>query len=108
MLTKIFDAVEILSLSLSLSHCHTSPELAKSCVLPELTELTNDEEPAVREAALESIANVVSHLPVETVRTVAVPLVVKIFQKSLTDVSSPDLTGVARLLGKLSHQLKGK
>ncbi|CAI8034340.1 Serine/threonine-protein phosphatase 4 regulatory subunit 4 [Geodia barretti] len=83
-----------------------NPELAKSCVLPELTELTNDEEPAVRETALESIADVVPHLPVETVRTVAVPLVVKIFQKSLTDVSSPDLTGVARLLGKLSHQLK--
>jgi serine/threonine-protein phosphatase 4 regulatory subunit 4 len=83
-----------------------SPELAKSCVLPELTELTNDEEPAVREAALESIADVVPHLPVEIVRTLAAPLVVRICQKSLTDVDSPDLTGVARLLGKLSHQLK--
>ena len=82
------------------------PDLAKSYVLPELVELTNDEESIVRVAALETIASVVPHLPQEVVRASVVPLVQSFCQQALSSGSS-SLTGVAGLLGKLSHQLKG-
>ena len=77
-------------------------------MLPELTELTNDEEPHVRETALEALADMVPHLPVDTVRSAVVPLVQKICQHSLTSPPTHDLCGVARLVGKLSHQLRGQ
>ena len=93
----------------SLSHvCYfsLSPELAKTCVLPELTELTTDEEANVRETALEAIADVIPYLPPETIKVNVVPLVQRVCQEALS-TGNEGLIGVARLLGKLSHQMKG-
>ena len=76
------------------------PDLAKSCVLPELVELTNGQKSIVRVnvAALETIASVVPHLPQEVVRTSVVPLVQSFCQQALSNGSS-SLKGVAGLLG---------
>ena len=82
------------------------PDLAKSCVLPELVELANDEESTVRVAALETIGAVIPHMTQETVRTSVIPLMQSSCQQALSSGSS-SLTGVAGLLGKLSHQMRG-
>ena len=86
--------------------CACSPDLAKSCVFPELTELINDEESSVRVAALEAMADVVPHMSSTAVTVMVVPLVQRVCEQSLSS-GRGCLTGVARLLGKLSHQLRG-
>ena len=93
------------SFSLSPPSDH-SPDLAKSCVLPELTELASDEETSVRAAALETISEIIPHLPPEVVTSTLVPLMRKFCLQSLSS-GSETLPCVARLLGKLSNQLKG-
>ena len=75
-------------------------------MFPELVELLNDEETVVRIAALEAIAEVTPHMPKEAVTSSLVPLVKQFCQQALSS-GSESLTGVARLLGKLSYQLRG-
>ncbi len=83
-------------------------ELAEVNVLPELIELLKDEESAVRIAALEVMVDLISFWTEPCLRTTVKPLLSK-FCESVTKKSDfVILEGVARLLGKLCYELKGK
>ncbi|XP_074642861.1 serine/threonine-protein phosphatase 4 regulatory subunit 4-like [Tubulanus polymorphus] len=79
-------------------------EATKSAILPELVELTNDEESHVRLAGLETVVNIISLLDHETCTNTIVPLVCKFCDNAM---GSDDMTipVVAKQLGKLCHGL---
>ena len=94
-----------LSLSLSLSPLRL--EQAKSTILPELIELTNDEECSVRVAAIETLCDLLSFLDDALLKTHIIPLVKKFCQRSLNS-GDDSLTTVVRLYGRFCDQLKGE
>ncbi|XP_061165811.1 serine/threonine-protein phosphatase 4 regulatory subunit 4-like isoform X2 [Saccostrea echinata] len=77
-------------------------EATKSAILPELVELTNDEECHVRIAGLETVVNILSLLDSETCGTTIIPLVCKICQQAV-QAEDATLPVVATQLGKLCH-----
>lgn len=77
-------------------------EATKSAILPELVELTNDEECHVRIAGLETVVNILSLLDTETCGTTIIPLVCKICQQAV-QAEDATLPVVATQLGKLCH-----
>lgn len=77
-------------------------EATKSAILPELVELTNDEECHVRIAGLETVVNILSLLDAETCGTTIIPLVCKICQQAV-QAEDATLPVVATQLGKLCH-----
>ncbi|XP_020626125.1 serine/threonine-protein phosphatase 4 regulatory subunit 4-like isoform X2 [Orbicella faveolata] len=79
-------------------------ESTQSIIIPELVELTNDEETSVRLAGLETITNLLSLLDDDTCTAVIIPLVQK-FCDEIPKQSSESLLTVARLFGKLSYGL---
>ncbi|XP_064600821.1 serine/threonine-protein phosphatase 4 regulatory subunit 4-like [Liolophura sinensis] len=79
-------------------------EATKSAILPELVELTNDEESHVRIAGLETVVNILSLLDDETCKNTIVPLVCKFCQQSVLSQDST-LPVVAKQFGKLCHGL---
>lgn len=79
-------------------------ESTKNSILPELVELANDEEGAVRLAALETVVHLLSLLDDDTCIYIIIPLVRKICEITLK-AEDCSLPVVARLLGKLCHGL---
>ncbi|XP_064621258.1 serine/threonine-protein phosphatase 4 regulatory subunit 4-like isoform X2 [Lineus longissimus] len=79
-------------------------EATKSAILPELVELTNDEESHVRLAGLETVVNMISLLDDDTCTNTIVPLVCKFCQQAMESGDST-LPVVAKQLGKLCHGL---
>jgi len=79
-------------------------EATKSAVLPELVELTSDEESRVRLAGLETVVNILSLLDEETCTETIVPLVIKFYHKAMKD-EDQTLPAVAKNIGKLCHSL---
>ena len=77
-----------------------------SLIFPELIELTNDEECCVRIAGVETLTELISFLDEETLRSDVVPLVKKFCEQALMSGDN-SLPVVARLLGRLCHELKG-
>ncbi|KAL4238285.1 Serine/threonine-protein phosphatase 4 regulatory subunit 4 [Mactra antiquata] len=77
-------------------------EATKSAILPELVELTNDEESYVRIAGLQTVVNILTLVDEDTCRGTLVPLVCKFCQQS---IKSEDVTlpVVAKEIGRLSH-----
>ena len=84
----------------------TRLELTKSTILKELIELTNDEECAVRTAAIETLTELLSFLDNTTLKTSIVPLVQGVCNQAMS-TGDTSLPVVARLLGRLCHELKG-
>ncbi|CAH3168182.1 unnamed protein product [Porites evermanni] len=79
-------------------------ESTQSIIIPELVELTNDEETSVRLAGLETITNLLSLLDDDTCTAVIIPLVQK-FCDEIPKQCSDSLLMVAKLFGKLSYGL---
>lgn len=79
-------------------------ESTQSIIIPELVELTNDEETNVRLAGLETITNLLSLLDDDTCTAIIIPLVQKFCDEIPKDRWESLLT-VARLFGKLSYGL---
>ncbi|XP_056021405.1 serine/threonine-protein phosphatase 4 regulatory subunit 4-like isoform X8 [Ostrea edulis] len=77
-------------------------EATKSAILPELVELTNDEECHVRIAGLETVVNILTLLDAETCSATIIPLVCKICQQAV-QAEDATLPVVATQLGKLCH-----
>ena len=90
--------------------CQRTPslslELTKSAILPELHELSVDEEVGVRMSAIETLTELLSFLDEETQRSMVLPLVQK-FAEQAMGTRDKSLPVVARLLGRLCHELKG-
>ena len=82
-------------------------DLTKSSILPNLIELTSDEECSVRVAALETLVELISFLDEGTLRSETVPLLKKFCEEALSAGDGSLLT-VARLLGRMCHELKGE
>lgn len=79
-------------------------ESTQSIIIPELVELTNDEETNVRLAGLETITNLLSLLDDDTCTAVIIPLVQK-FCDEIPKQCSDSLLMLAKLFGKLSYGL---
>lgn len=79
-------------------------ESTQSIIIPELVELTNDEETSVRLAGLETVTNLLSLLDDDTCTAVIIPLVQK-FCDEIPKQCSETLLTVAKLFGKLSYGL---
>ncbi|CAH1792525.1 unnamed protein product [Owenia fusiformis] len=79
-------------------------EATKSAILPELVELTNDEEGHVRLAGLETVVNILSLLDDDTCSMTIVPLVCKFCQQAV-QAEDNTLPVIAKQLGKLCHGL---
>ncbi|XP_067680173.1 serine/threonine-protein phosphatase 4 regulatory subunit 4-like [Haliotis asinina] len=79
-------------------------EATKSAILPELVELTNDEESYVRITGLETVVSILSLLDDDTCITTIIPLVTKFCQQAMLAEDST-LPVVARQLGRLCHGL---
>ncbi|XP_031572659.1 serine/threonine-protein phosphatase 4 regulatory subunit 4-like [Actinia tenebrosa] len=79
-------------------------ETTKTTIIPELVELTNDEENSVRLVGLESITNLLSLLDDDTCTTVIIPLVQKFCEKC-NNYGKESLIKVSKLFGKLCHGL---
>ncbi|XP_038046953.1 serine/threonine-protein phosphatase 4 regulatory subunit 4-like isoform X2 [Patiria miniata] len=79
-------------------------EPTKSAILPELVELSNDEESCVRLAALETIVSLLSLLDDETCTQTIIPLVCKFCETAMRCEDST-LPAVARQFGRLCHGL---
>ncbi|XP_032233153.2 serine/threonine-protein phosphatase 4 regulatory subunit 4 isoform X2 [Nematostella vectensis] len=79
-------------------------ETTKTSVIPELVELTNDEETSVRLSGMETITNLLNLLDDDTCTSTIIPLV-KRFCENAPKSSKESLIMVAKLLGKLCHGL---
>lgn len=79
-------------------------ESTQSIIIPELVELTNDEETSVRLAGLQTITNLLNLLDDDTCTAIIVPLVQK-FCDEIPKEKSESLLTVAKLFGKLSYGL---
>lgn len=77
-------------------------------VLPELIELLKDEESAVRVAALEVMVDLISFWTEPCLRATVKPLLSKFCESITKKADFVILEGIARLLGKLCFELKGK
>lgn len=79
-------------------------EATKSAILPELVELTNDEEIYVRMMGLETVVNILSLLDDDTCSNTIIPLVIRFYEQCL---SSKDhtLPIIAKHIGSLCHGL---
>ncbi|XP_052767740.1 serine/threonine-protein phosphatase 4 regulatory subunit 4-like isoform X2 [Mya arenaria] len=77
-------------------------EATKSAILPELVELTNDEESYVRIAGLQTVVNILTLVDEDTCRATLIPLVCKFCQQAMKteDVTLPI---VAKEIGRLAH-----
>ncbi|XP_021373715.1 serine/threonine-protein phosphatase 4 regulatory subunit 4-like isoform X1 [Mizuhopecten yessoensis] len=80
-------------------------EPTKSAILPELVELTNDEEGFVRTAGLETVVSILSLLDEDTCNNTIIPLVCKFCQQAMQNEDST-LPVVAKQLGRLAHGLQ--
>ncbi|XP_072038249.1 serine/threonine-protein phosphatase 4 regulatory subunit 4-like [Amphiura filiformis] len=79
-------------------------EPTKSAILPELVDLSNDEESCVRLAALETIVSLLSLLDDDTCTQTIIPLVCKFCENAMQSEDST-LPVVAKQFGKLCHGL---
>lgn len=81
-------------------------EATKSAILPELVELTNDEESYVRIAGLQTVVNILTLVDEDTCKATLIPLVCKFCQQSIKteDVTLPV---VAKEIGRLVHGFSG-
>ncbi|XP_077996015.1 serine/threonine-protein phosphatase 4 regulatory subunit 4-like [Glandiceps talaboti] len=79
-------------------------ESTKSAILPELVELSNDEESYVRLAALETVVSLLSLLDDETCVNTIIPLMCRFCENALQNEDST-LPSVAFQFGKLCHGL---
>ncbi|XP_052106289.1 serine/threonine-protein phosphatase 4 regulatory subunit 4-like isoform X2 [Mytilus californianus] len=79
-------------------------EATKSAILPELVELTKDEECSVRVHGLETVVNVLASLDSETCSTTIIPLVCKFCQQAMQAEDST-LPEVGKQIGKIAHGL---
>ena len=82
-------------------------DLTKSSILPNLIELTSDEECSVRVTAVETLVELISFLDEGTLQSETVPLLKKFCEEALSAGDGSLLT-VARLLGRMCHELKGE
>ncbi|KAK2169619.1 hypothetical protein LSH36_8g03024 [Paralvinella palmiformis] len=80
-------------------------EQTKSAILPELVELTNDEESYVRLAGLETVVSILSLLDDETCTETIVPLVCKFCQQALSN-EDYTLPAVAKQLVNFTEEQK--
>ena len=65
-----------------------------------------DEETSVKVTALEALANIVPYVTPDTVKNEVVALAKKMCEQSLSS-GEESVVGMARLLGRLSYQLRG-
>ncbi|KAG1681989.1 Serine/threonine-protein phosphatase 4 regulatory subunit 4 [Nymphon striatum] len=79
-------------------------DAAKVSILPELVELSNDEQVHVRLAGIETVVNLLNFLDDETCSQIIVPLVKNFCQNSLSNEDAT-LPVIALNLGKLCHSL---
>ncbi|CAG2238898.1 PPP4R4 [Mytilus edulis] len=79
-------------------------EATKSAILPELVELTKDEECSVRVHGLETVVNVLASLDSETCSSTIIPLVCKFCQQAMQAEDST-LPEVGKQIGKIAHGL---
>ena len=85
---------------------HIRLEVTKTHILHEISELLRDEEWCVRGAAVETLVGLIPSLDKGTVKDKAVPLLMQACDHALTQADS-SLPILARLLGKICHELKG-
>ncbi|KAK3599632.1 hypothetical protein CHS0354_029090 [Potamilus streckersoni] len=78
-------------------------DATKSAILPELVELTNDEESYVRIAGIETVVNILTLVDEDVCKNTLIPLVCKICQESLQADNNVMLPVVAMQLGQLCH-----
>ncbi|KXJ20795.1 Serine/threonine-protein phosphatase 4 regulatory subunit 4 [Exaiptasia diaphana] len=79
-------------------------ETTKTMIIPELVELTNDEENSVRLAGLETITNLLNLLDDDTCTKIIIPLVQR-FCENCSKYGKESICKVAKLFGKLCHGL---
>nr|XP_002737817.1 PREDICTED: serine/threonine-protein phosphatase 4 regulatory subunit 4 [Saccoglossus kowalevskii] len=79
-------------------------ESTKSAILPELVELSNDEESFVRQVALETVVSLLSLLDDDTCVHTIIPLMCR-FCESALQTEDPTLPSVAHQFGRLCHGL---
>ncbi|XP_046859123.1 serine/threonine-protein phosphatase 4 regulatory subunit 4-like isoform X2 [Xenia sp. Carnegie-2017] len=82
-------------------------DFTKSWIMPELVELTNDEESIVRLAAIETIAELLHFLNDENSGKTIVPLVQNFCELALKRKKDDTLIVVSKLFGKLCYGLNG-
>ncbi|KAL3873913.1 hypothetical protein ACJMK2_036990 [Sinanodonta woodiana] len=78
-------------------------DATKSAILPELVELTNDEESYVRIAGIETVVNILTLVDEDVCKNTLIPLVCKLCQESLQADNNVMLPVVAMQLGQLCH-----
>ena len=103
-----FSLLLFLPLPLFLSFPLSPPprlDLTKSSFLPNLIELTSDKECSVRVTAVETLVELIYFLDEETLWSGTVPLLKKFCEEALSAGDGSLLT-VARLLGRMCHELK--
>ncbi|XP_014772993.1 serine/threonine-protein phosphatase 4 regulatory subunit 4 [Octopus bimaculoides] len=79
-------------------------EATKSAILPELVELTNDEEVYVRMMGLETVVNILSLLDDDTCSNTIIPLVIRFYEQCLYS-KDHTLPIIAKHIGRLCHGL---
>ncbi|CAI9734860.1 serine/threonine-protein phosphatase 4 regulatory subunit 4-like isoform X4 [Octopus vulgaris] len=79
-------------------------EATKNAILPELVELTNDEEVYVRMMGLETVVNILSLLDDDTCSNTIIPLVIRFYEQCLYS-KDHTLPIIAKHIGRLCHGL---
>ena len=83
------------------------PQISEESILPELVELLNDEEAVVRVSALESLTALLPLWTQTCLSKQVLPLVKGFYDTVGKSKDWTLLEGVARLLGRLCHGLRG-
>ena len=93
----------------TVTHTHTHRlDTAKTTLLPQLIELTNDEEPSVKSAAIEALLDLVTFLDKSMVTDEVVPIMRRFCEWACGSNDNEAVLSVAKLMGRICHELKGK
>jgi len=80
-------------------------ELTKTLILPELVELTKDEQLVVRQAGIQTISNILTLLDDDSCTDILIPLVQNYCQKVLETKNDEEMLTVSKNIGKLCYGL---
>ena len=83
-------------------------DISEESLFPELAELLVDEEIRVRVAALEAMTELISLWSVDHLKNKVAPHLHKICETALNSEDAVLVEGVARLLGRICHEMKGE
>ncbi|XP_065051752.1 serine/threonine-protein phosphatase 4 regulatory subunit 4-like [Rhopilema esculentum] len=80
-------------------------ELTRTLILPELVELTKDEQLIVRQAGIQTVSNILSLLDDDSCTDIMIPLVKNYCQKVLETKNEDETLTIAKHIGKLCYGL---